>query len=359
VHRFIFVTAMGYLTYIHLYRSFVLTQYNLDVTGLMMVSVQKLTSLAFSLHDAHSKEVINERQKKEAVRECPSVLELASYLFHFQGIITGPLCFYKDYIEFIDDKKRESKPWQIVKQKLGASTLFLTLVVFCGDSLRPELLLEAETLKLSTLRWAMLFYMMMIFQRLQYYFGWVMADAVYNASGFGYSNGQWNLMSNVYPWRLETALNFKETLDAWNCLTMAWLRRTAYEPLPAKYRTIGTYLLSAWWHGFFPGYYLTFATGALFTIAARSVRRHLRPHFQGNGSMRVLYDCITWLTNTAALTYATYPFVTLHFATGLALYRHTYFCLHIMALLAIFVLPRILPVSRRKKEIGDENNKSE
>lgn len=72
------------------------------------------------------------------------------------------------------------------------------------------------------------------------------------------------------------ALNFKETLEGWNCTTMYWLRRVGYDRTPDKYRTVCTYLLSAWWHGFFPGYYLTFLTAALFTVAARTViKTHL------------------------------------------------------------------------------------
>ncbi len=34
----------------------------------------------------------------------PSLLELSSYMFNFQGIICGPLCQYNDYIEFVTGK---------------------------------------------------------------------------------------------------------------------------------------------------------------------------------------------------------------------------------------------------------------
>jgi hypothetical protein len=47
--------------------------------------------------------------------------------------------------------------------------------------------------------------------------------------------------------------SFKETLDGWNIMTMYWLRRIAYDRVPKNYRTLSTYLLSAAWHGFFPG----------------------------------------------------------------------------------------------------------
>lgn len=70
---------------------------------------------------------------------------------------------------------------------------------------------------------------------------------------------------------LKAASSFKDTLDGWNCTTMYWLRRVAYDRVPKNYKTISTYLLSALWHGFFLGYYTTFITGALITIAARTV----------------------------------------------------------------------------------------
>lgn len=44
-----------------------------------------------------------------------------------------------------------------------------------------------------------------------------------------------------------------------------------YERAPKRFATVLTFALSAIWHGFYPGYYLTFATGALVTMAARKV----------------------------------------------------------------------------------------
>jgi lysophospholipid acyltransferase 1/2 len=45
-----------------------------------------------------------------------------------------------------------------------------------------------------------------------------------------------------------------------------------YERVHKNYGTALTFALSALWHGFYPGYYLTFATGALTVTAARRVR---------------------------------------------------------------------------------------
>lgn len=70
---------------------------------------------------------------------------------------------------------------------------------------------------------------------------------------------------------VQFGVNFRATIDAWNKGTNLWLRYVMYERASPKYNTVMTYTLSAFWHGFYPGYYVTFLTGALFTNGARMV----------------------------------------------------------------------------------------
>ncbi len=32
----------------------------------------------------------------------PSLLQFSSYIFYFQALLAGPLCFYSDYLKFVD-----------------------------------------------------------------------------------------------------------------------------------------------------------------------------------------------------------------------------------------------------------------
>lgn len=66
------------------------------------------------------------------------------------------------------------------------------------------------------------------------------------------------------------SLSLKDSIAHWNKRTNVWLRSVVYER-GGRNKVYYTYALSALWHGFYPGYYLTFASGALFTIAGRSV----------------------------------------------------------------------------------------
>jgi lysophospholipid acyltransferase 1/2 len=101
-----------------------------------------------------------------------------------------------------------------------------------------------------------------------------LSDAVCNASGLGYKEdtNSWDLCSNVEAVEFELGLNLKESLDKWNKGTMRWLRYVVYERFGPNVKTLATYAASAMWHGFYPGYYITFLSGALFTSSARIVR---------------------------------------------------------------------------------------
>jgi lysophospholipid acyltransferase 1/2 len=114
-------------------------------------------------------------------------------------------------------------------------------------------------------------------RRLYYYTAWTLSDAVHNASGFGF-NGfdeatgapKWDLLNNVNIVALETATNVKGIIDNWHIQTSQWLRVIAFERLPTG-KTLGVFVLSAFWHGFYPGYYITFFMGACLVYIGRGV----------------------------------------------------------------------------------------
>jgi len=197
--------------------------------------------------------------------------------------------------------------------------------------------------------------------RFKYFFAWKLGETICNASGLGFGgftktkDGQekadWDLVSNLDIWKLETSLNFKILLDNWNKSTQSWLRRCAYERT-TKNRTVITYILSALWHGFYPGYYLCFLTGALVTTAARSGRRCLRPHFKGehcSKNLGLFYDVVTFVLTRVYLAYTVAPFVLLSLESGLQMYAKQYFFGHLLCLVAIFIVPVLFPLPKRDK----------
>lgn len=71
-----------------------------------MVMTQKVTSLAFNLHDGltTSEKELPPTRRKFAVTSLPTPLEYFSYVLTFPSIMAGPMLFYNEYMEFIYGK---------------------------------------------------------------------------------------------------------------------------------------------------------------------------------------------------------------------------------------------------------------
>lgn len=106
-HFFRLKTFLLFFLQVHIYRLiYDYGNYTLDVSGPLMINTQKLTALAFSLYDGfrskEKNENLNSDQNDQKIVSVPTPLKFVSYVFYFQGICVGPLCFYRDYVRFID-----------------------------------------------------------------------------------------------------------------------------------------------------------------------------------------------------------------------------------------------------------------
>ncbi|GAB0086775.1 lysophospholipid acyltransferase 1 [Sergentomyia squamirostris] len=300
VQRLVMVVALTYLSCIHLHRQYYdYGSYSLDITGPLMIITQKVTSLAFSIHDGFTREhkELTKSQQYHAVRKLPSALEFFSYALHFQGVLAGPIVFYRDYMEFIEgyhilkhakaasaamiankEIVQEPSPMKSVINKLAAS-LVCAYIFMKFDTMYPiETIKEDEFIHHTTMAYKFWFVMMATTAcRFKYYHAWLFADAICNNSGLGFNGyeadgtAKWDMISNINVIGFEFGTNFRDCINSWNMGTNRWLRMIVYERVPKKYGTVLTFALSALWHGFYPGYYVTFASGALFVMAARSV----------------------------------------------------------------------------------------
>eukprot|EP00099_Drosophila_melanogaster_P011948 NP_001286265.1 oysgedart, isoform B [Drosophila melanogaster] len=385
VQRAVLLVAMSYLLCVHLMRQlYDYGSYALDITGPLMIITQKVTSLAFSIHDGFVRgdEELTKAQQYHAIRKMPSALEYFSYVWHFQSILAGPLVFYKDYIEFVegynllstppgngnlDSSKREvvlePSPTKAVIRKVVGS-LVCAFIFMKFVKIYPVKDMKEDDFMNNTSMVYKYWYAMMATTciRFKYYHAWLLADAICNNSGLGFTgydkdgNSKWDLISNINVLSFEFSTNMRDAINNWNCGTNRWLRTLVYERVPQQYGTLLTFALSAVWHGFYPGYYLTFATGAVVVTAARTGRRLFRHRFQSTQVTRMFYDILTCLITRVVLGYATFPFVLLEFMGSIKLYLRFYLCLHIISLVTIFILPKFIRGERRLRTSNGNGN---
>ena len=67
---------------------------------------------------------------------------------------------------------------------------------------------------------------------------------------------------------------------AWNKRTQRWLQMCIYER--SHFNQLYVFLVSAFWHGFYPSYYLCFLTGSALQAIAKIGSRKLWPYVSGS-----------------------------------------------------------------------------
>uniref|UniRef100_A0A3P9P2G2 Membrane bound O-acyltransferase domain containing 1 n=1 Tax=Poecilia reticulata TaxID=8081 RepID=A0A3P9P2G2_POERE len=360
VHRYSMVTAMGYLTACHVSRVFIYSYgiLSTDFSGPLMIVTQKITMLAFHLHDGKTSEYIHKNTTRSSTK-------YLSYNLNFLSVLVGPCSNYKDYIDFIEgkhiswrlkqhsgtcngqngyDKIPHPSPLNTVCRKLlvccGCMFFFLVITRSLPITYNVDDHFVGHASFLSRLTYA---FFSIQAARPKFYFAWTLADAVNNAAGYGFlgmdESGKpcWDLVSNLNIIGIETATSFKTFIDNWNIQTGIWLKTVCYDRA-AKHRLALTFILSALWHGVYPGYYFTFITAIPITIAARAIRRSIRHHFIGSRVLKLGYDIVTWAATQLAICYTVMPFLLLSVEHTIVFYRSMYFHVHIISILAAVVL---------------------
>ena len=317
-------------------------------------------------------------QRERAVRQLPSLLDYAGYVFFFPALFVGPAFDYVDYKSWIETsmftlppgtdpsqaprtrKKRKiprSGTPAAMKAIAGLAWIFLFLKFSVWYN--TELVLGDQYMQYSFLRRVWILEMLGFSTRLKYYGVWSLTEGACILSGLGYKGidpktgrVQWNRLQNVNPWGIESAQNSRAYLENWNMNTNAWLRNYMYLRVTPKGKkpgfraSLATFVTSAFWHGFYPGYYLSFVLAAFVQTAAKNARRYIRPFFltadgQHPTPTKRYYDLVTYLATQSVFCFTTAPFVLLTFSDSLLIWQRVYYyaVLMVAGSMAFFASP--------------------
>lgn len=372
VHKYVLTVSMGMLSIAHIHRQITdYGGYTLDFTGPLMIFVQRISYVAFSVHDGMGRDEseLKDEQRKGRLKKVPTLLEYFSYLFHYSTVLAGPVCTFKEFNDFIDGSdvrpkgtgQKEPSPLSAVLRKVLISLVCLAVILLTGSKFPISRNGDEEFINSHHLLWRFVYsYISILAIRMRYYFAFKMAEAVNNMGGLGFNgfdeNGiaKWDRLTIVNVLRLEFATNLKEVLDNWNICTALWLRRIVYDRVP-YHRTLAVFALSAFWHGFYPGYYMAFFTCGLMVEAARKVRRVCRPLFQRSPATSLFYDVVTCVVTSCCLTFTTIPFVALELRIGVAYWRSMYCFGHFWCLVPIL----FMNAAKNKKQQTDSEIRGE
>ncbi|KAL8661917.1 MAG: hypothetical protein Q9202_005200 [Teloschistes flavicans] len=374
-----FVFLMAHMSVNHMYRQFADAPDKVDITGAQMVLVMKLTGFCWNVYDGRLKyEDLADFQKARALSQLPSLLDFAGYVLFFPSLFAGPSFDFVEYRRWIETtmfeippgtdpkiaprtRKQRKIPRSGTPATFKAITGLIWIFLFLKFSAwyNPAFVLGDSYMQYSFARRIWILEMLGVSTRMKYYGVWYLTEGACILSGLGYrgidaktGSVQWNRLENVNPWGIETAQNTRAYLENWNKNTNNWLRNYMYLRVtprgkkPGFRASLATFITSAFWHGFYPGYYLSFLLAAFLQTVAKNFRRHVRPFFltpdgQKPTRFKIYYDILSYVATQAAFCFTTAPFVLLTLPSSLLVWSRVYFyaVLGTAASMAFFASP--------------------
>jgi hypothetical protein len=371
------IFAFLYCVLGHLHRQY--TNYmgwDLDFTGSQMVTVMKLYMVAHNLWDGQlltqgKEDAAAKKCARFALQDAPGFLEFLGYMFCFSNVLVGPATEYTVYLRNVDGSlflKKDGSPkgkipsnvWPTLQPLLVSCLNMVVFLVIDAnfpilDAEDPQkntpTVLQEQFLQNSLLyRYA---YLMigLLGVRQKYYFGWKNAEGANNIwyagfDGFDETTGKalgWDTCSNMDILGFEFAPDIQQLTRTWNKKTSIWLNRYVYSRTGGS--LLAVYALNAFWHGFYPGYYLFFLQVPILTFCDRLAKKKLSPRWGNNP----VYGFLGMMASVMSANYLVIGFVMLAFNWTFDLWRSLLFIGQILPI-TYYVFLLALPTPKKKDD---------
>jgi len=297
-----FIFLMGRMSVNHITRQLDNNPTAIDITGAQMVNIMKLSAFCWNVFDGrYPDSELTDSQKERAIRELPSLLDYAGYVLFFPGLLVGPAFDYVDYQSYITTtmfnlppgtdpskapptrkKRRIPRSGRYAAWKAATGLAWVLVFLQLSNFYYRDYYLTDEYMKFGFFRRVFQLYMLGVTQRTKYYGVWALSEGACILAGIGYrgidpvtGKPAWDRLSNVQPFKIELAQNVHDYIGYWNINTNHWLRNYVYLRVTPKGKkpgfraSLATFVTSAFWHGFYPGYYLTFVLASFFQTIAK------------------------------------------------------------------------------------------
>lgn len=397
----VFIFSLGYMSACHIHRLYYdYMGYTIDYTAPQMMITLKMVSFAWARVDGEAindddssfdpskaNSVVKHRSSR-ALRKMPSILEYMSFMFFFPAVLAGPVMDMSEFTDFVEVGPKKFKLESHVPTAITSATCVLNGFLCVGLHQAGKIFFPITNTSIYSpafLDLNIVYKMAYIFVgamtvRCKYYFAWYMAEAGCVSSGVGMTAydaktgvAEWKGVINCRFTASELGLTSSSLTSDWNIRVADWMKNFVYFRagdlgFSRTYANVATKVTSAFWHGFYPGYYMFFVPVALFTEAEGVLRTRITPIFydmQKNAkgveeavkfkfSQPVYYlaTLVHWTVMYVGFDYFAISFMLLSFQDSLHFYRSTYFLGHLVCV-SILVIDNVARKLGRKKASKD------
>ncbi|KAI9493896.1 MBOAT, membrane-bound O-acyltransferase family-domain-containing protein [Zychaea mexicana] len=351
----------------------------LDYSGALMVATIKFSSFGFNVTDGYCGGAVTEYNQRMKIDHYPSLIEYFGWICFFGGFFVGPSSEFMDYYRFTNyyflSSDKHISPYMPTLRHIVLGVAAAIVMVVVGSTYNYVNMLDNVFLTLPLYKKLAFFKIAGYVERCKFSSIWLLAEGSCILSGFGY-NGidkdgrhQWNRLLNVNWLACESAQSFKDLSNGWNLSTNNWLRHYVYDRItppntkPTSFTLFITYLTSAIWHGFYPGYYWLFIPFGMFQALSRRIRRVVRPlvmtaddHPVPLRVQKMVYDIMGYLFSMELIAILVVPFELLHLTNILKVWGSIYY-IHVWGYFfawstLIILEPRLLQSQKQRTDLS-------
>jgi len=250
-------------------------EYDISWTMPQCVLCLRLIGLTMDIYDGRqykaNPDLLSKDQLKTYLTESPNILEMLSHCFFIGGYFVGPQFSMRKFKEFVTPAYHQSLPAS--PSKFGMQRLLIGVSYMIGHVVGSMYFPEDWPKSQDYLDCSLAFRLfgLALWVKIilaKYQSVWLLAEGVCTVSGLShngsYEDGTpcWTGCANVKLRRLETATQFGHYIEAFNINTNGWVATYVYKRLKfmnnRMISQVTTLIFLALWHGWHPGYYLTF-----------------------------------------------------------------------------------------------------
>jgi lysophospholipid acyltransferase len=297
-HLIVFAFLYAYQSWLHIDRMiYNYGEWGGEVTSFTMNLVCRLISLGFCFRDGSPKVQDENFKNSKKIADLPPFYKIIGYTYNIPSCIASPFFEYKDYEDWMELKHSYSHIpdtfWPGVKRFL-TTLLWLSILTVLSVIYKPTLLATENFCSKSYFSQGIQFYMTMNVIKYTYFTAFSLNDAALVASGLAYNpagkhegRSKFDRIKNIDERMIETGHYLKKQVAKWNMTISGWLKKYVYVRLasnnkdgPGVFEFIVTFLMSAFWHGFYPGYYIFFIYIGVLTYSSGEIKNYYSWYFR-------------------------------------------------------------------------------
>uniref|UniRef100_UPI00358F2DDA lysophospholipid acyltransferase 7-like isoform X2 n=1 Tax=Myxine glutinosa TaxID=7769 RepID=UPI00358F2DDA len=332
--------------------------------AMQLILTLKLVSLANEVRDLSLLQKVEDKAVGRpstvlALRRMPTIWEMWCYCYCYVGLLTGPFYRFRTFDDWVNQPHSVSIPtWRPLLQRVRYAPVFGVLFLISARFFPANAALSDEFYESGFA--FRLFYMVPVFFafRMRFYVCWLLAEAGCIAAALGAypkrarakpgagpimelestsseAEGpveyDFDTIKNIDCYSADFCVRVKDGMRYWNMSVQWWLAQYIYKTAPFRpyiLRSVWTMLVSAFWHGIHPGYYLSFLTIPLCLAAENAMEKAVRDRLPTH--RRAAFDWVHWFLKMRAYDYMCMGFVLLSLQDTLRYWHSIAFVMHVV-----------------------------